>query len=164
MERASSILKGKRGFTLVEAIAVLMILGILSAVVVSRVSSTTAYNLYAEFDQFKTNFRFVQVKALSDNGCVWGLSIDVGTGSYTLVGGGNLPLEGAAMHSTINNGVTISAAPAAIYFDDYGIPYTSLANCNAGSGSAMADTTITMTEPSGGSKSIIVTANTGYLR
>ena len=54
-----------RGFTLVEVIAVLLLLGIIVAVAVSRISIRG--DLTSQTDIVKSHLRFVQLKAMADD-------------------------------------------------------------------------------------------------
>ena len=67
---------------MIEVIAVLVILGIISAVAIAKVSSVIAqYNLDSEADVIKGHLRYAQ--ALSMNSTVnWGITF--ASGSYTI--------------------------------------------------------------------------------
>ncbi|MDA8088168.1 MAG: type II secretion system protein [Nitrospiraceae bacterium] len=143
-----------RGFTMIEMIAVLVIIGILAAVAISRAMGTSEYSLASESGILKNNLRFAQIKAMGDIAPdTWG--IHVSSGSYTLVCTGancpaatpDLPGDNSPTH-TFAGGVT--ASPAAVNFDTWGSPGGSAA-------------TITLT---GGSQTaaVTVTANTGFVK
>lgn len=145
-------LKNSSGFTLIEVIAVLIILAIITAVAVSR-GMSTQNDLIQQVDIVKTHLRFAQLKALNDDVNTW--SITFTTGSYSLsctVGtnstcpSSSLPSESSSSHS-FPSGVT--ATSATVTFDRWGSPGGSAASINLTQGSQ----TITIT----------VAANTGYI-
>ncbi|MCX5831476.1 MAG: prepilin-type N-terminal cleavage/methylation domain-containing protein [Deltaproteobacteria bacterium] len=142
-----------KGFTLIEIIAVLIILGIMAAVAVSRMGSNSS-DLIPQTDILKTHLRFAQLKALSDDTSTsWGIVFTTNS-SYTLtniVPTGtaatiNLPSEDSPTH-TFASGVTCTTTTVA--FDSWGSPGTT-------------NVTITLTQ-GGASKSFRVYANTGYI-
>ena len=137
------------GFTLLEVIAVMVIIGVLAAVAVSRVISTKEVSAITERDILKSHLRYAQLRALGDDK-TWGISI---TGnSYTLLREGNpapynLPNENSATH-TLPSGIEITASVTPVTFDEWGSP------------SASNDITITVT-PGGGT--ITINKNTGFI-
>lgn len=160
-------LRNNRGFTMIEIIAVLVILGIIAAVVISRGTATDAVKVQAEVDILKGHLRYAQYLAMNDvssttTGYVlWG--INIGTGSYELVKyvGGvkvtptpfNMPNEWAATHSFASP-VTATAATALVLFDEWGSPCTTaLVKFTVGA-------TITLNP---GSQSITITPETGFI-
>ncbi|MEE9912533.1 MAG: type II secretion system GspH family protein [Deltaproteobacteria bacterium] len=112
-----------RGFTMIEVIAVLVVLGILVAVAASRIISS-GNELYAERDLLKSNLRFAQLKALSNNDdatTTWGVKFSGST--YTLQRNGtnstvNFPTGSSPTHS-LSGGVTVSA-PADVAYNFWG--------------------------------------------
>lgn len=106
-------LRNSRGFTLIEIIAVLVILVIVSAVVISRGMVTDEAKLQAEVDTLKGHLRYAQYLAMNANegnvptvGTIkWGIRVD--SSSYTLIkdvngtqtSPFNLPNESSATHS-----------------------------------------------------------------
>jgi MSHA pilin protein MshC len=142
---------GSRGFTLIEAIAVLIILGIVAAVAASR-AMTGDSDLVAQEDTVKTHLRFAQLKALADDTAAsWGISFS--GASYTLNKNGsaaaiNLPGEDSGSH-TFPTGVTASGA-AAVNFDPWGSPGTS-------------NVTVTLSQAGVPDRTITITAYTGHI-
>lgn len=100
---------GKGGFTLLEVVAVLVLLGILAAVAVARFADSNA-DAVAEAEIFKSHLRYAQIRAMGD---IYPWTIEVGSGSYALsttnpsIGTPTLPGESGATHS-YDGGVTAS--------------------------------------------------------
>ena len=112
------------GFSLIEAIAVLLLIGIISAVVISRYSSADLYQLVSEEGILKDHLRYAQFRAMSDQ-VAWGISLS--GNSYTLQKNGGiapyaLPGEDSQVHA-LPSGVSVSAGSGTtILFDQWGSP------------------------------------------
>jgi MSHA pilin protein MshC len=147
-----SRLKNNGGFTLIEIIAVLIILAIITAVAVTR-GMSTQNDLIPQADTVKTHLRFAQMKALNDDVNIWKMAFT--STSYALSCAGSncpsstirLPSEKDNTHSfpsdvTVNPAITIT-------FDRWGSPGGS-------------DAVVSLTQ---GSQTIAITvaANTGYI-
>lgn len=139
-----------RGFTLIEVIATLIVIAILSAVAVGRISIPD--DLISQADIVKSHLRFAQIKALYDDTAdtaPWGIAF--AGGSYTLYKNNlaaaiTLPSENSNVH-TFPVGVTV--ASGTVNFDRWGSPGT---------------TNIPITLSQGGATTtIIVTGNTGHI-
>ncbi|MEF3697950.1 prepilin-type N-terminal cleavage/methylation domain-containing protein [Desulfolutivibrio sp.] len=109
---------GSEGFTLLEVVAVLVLLGILAAVVVARFADNNA-DTVAEAEIFKSHLRYAQLRAMGDI-VPWSIVINA-PGSYTLYKGAdasgtpqNLPGASGSTHA-LDSDVTISGG--AIAFD-----------------------------------------------
>jgi prepilin-type N-terminal cleavage/methylation domain-containing protein len=153
MKRACKIHINHRGFTMIEIIAVLIVLFIFSTVVLTTYMTITKNNVMEEVDGLKANFCFAQIKALSnaDDSSKWGISFASGSSSYTLV-----YTEGGSNRSTHNlpSGMTITGS--AVNFDKWGRPLDGSGNLMTG------DTMITLTSGTDTSK-FNVSKNTGFI-
>ena len=65
-----------RGFTMIEIVIVLVVLFIVSAVVMSRYTTTGTHELMAETDALKSSLRYAQIQSLNDD------TITLGWGIY----------------------------------------------------------------------------------
>ncbi|MEI7636484.1 MAG: type II secretion system protein [Syntrophus sp. (in: bacteria)] len=157
MKRTFRTAVGKGGFTMIEAIAVLVILGIVAAVAAVRMSDTSAYDRASQVEAIKGHLRYAQTRAMNSNLVFWGINFGSATTYYLFQGAGSttavqLPGEDS---STINliakkSGLTITAVR--ITFNEFGSP------CDAAGVPLTADATVTT---SGGT--ITVTKNTGFI-
>lgn len=148
----SKMLANSNGFTMIEIISVLIIVGILSAVAVSKMTSTDIYDVVMETEILKTHLRYSQIRAMSHNG-TWGIQISGGA-TYTLQKDGltatvNLPNETSATHS-LSNGVHITPGTIAITFDDLGSPGSS-------------DIVITLRKQGENPRTLTITQKTGFI-
>ena len=121
-------LKNSTGFTMIEIIAVLVILAIVTAVIISRSMTTSDVSLQTEVDTLKGHLRFAQARAMNEiSPTKWG--IQVNGSSYKLVrnlNGDNttfdspslLPGESSSTHATTISG----AGSGTVLFDDWGSP------------------------------------------
>lgn len=135
------------GFTMIEIIAVLIILAVMSAVAVSRVGSNES-SLRAEMNDLKAALRYAQQMALASDSTIT-FSIAVTPSGYSISrsgGSGSQPvLPGESSSSHTFSGVAATSATFA--FNEWG-----------GIGS---DSSVTLTG-GGVSKAITVIGETGY--
>ena len=142
----------EKGFTLIEVIAVLVILGIITAYILFSTTNNNN-NLHTEVDMFKSHLRYAQYIALCGDGTyTW--RINAGANSYTFSrlpaasAPFSLPGETSDTH-TFASGVTITAGAGTINFNQWGSPGAN-------------DITITLSQ-GGESGNIIITRNTGFI-
>lgn len=146
------------GFTLIEVIAAIVVIGILAAVAASKGMDTSPYSLAAETGILKNNLRFAQIKAMGDVPAdTWGL--DIKSSSYALICNGagcpplenmpDLPGDNSATH-TFSGNVTATASVNPIYFDNWGSPGASNVNITLSAG--------------GQTSAVAVIANTGFVQ
>jgi prepilin-type N-terminal cleavage/methylation domain-containing protein len=171
------IFKRQDGFTLIEVISVLVILAILVAVMVSRLTNYDT-EVYTGADALKAHLRYAQTIAMNKGSIavtetVMGIHYDAGANQYWLFKGTNtsdillLPedsqyvtgarkIDLAAKKIRLNSGFTI-------YFDNHGIPYTAYTD-SATNTPLPNDLTIVVTSLSGGSsQSLTITPQTGFI-
>jgi prepilin-type N-terminal cleavage/methylation domain-containing protein len=173
------IFKTQNGFTLIEIISVLVILGILVVVAVSRMSNHDVA-VYTGADALKAHLRYAQTMAMNkdpntsaNTETIMGINYDAGTNQYWLFKGintsdiiflpddskyitGDRKIDLTAKKITLGSGFTI-------YFDNHGIPYTLYTDSTTNTPLANA-LTISVTALSGGSsKSLTITPQTGFI-
>jgi len=160
----------QRGFTLLEVVSVLVLIGIISAVAISRVMSTTQITLKANAETLKVHLRYAQLRALNNTEKAWGVYF-IGGGVYKLyyadtTGTHDVPSPGGDGNTvTLQNvdAITTNDGGSQVSFDKWGKPYMSLrANFDASPDPQTVNRAITLT--SGGStETITITKNTGYI-
>jgi len=152
---------GFKGFTFIELIMVIIIVGILAASITYKIGSMKVYSVAAETDILKANLRYAQYRALSDadkrygqKDTTWGISLS--GSSYTLQKTEegvhttpNFPGETSSTRYKHNLPSGISITTGAITYDAYGRPTGNL--------------TITVSGTDGTFETIIVTQNTGFI-
>lgn len=116
----------RHGFTILELVAVLLIIGILATVAISRYTDVENADLAAA-DTLKAHLRYAHLRAMGDTE-TWG--IEITTNSYTLKRNGNavnLPGENSATKTFEN--ISGISGPTNIYFSSgRGIPVDSNGN------------------------------------
>ena len=126
------------GFTLFEVIAVLVIMGILAAVAISRGTINQEANVKVEVDALKSHLRYAQSLAMNEIPPIrWGIQLN--SSSYSLVkydGDSeqthtfNLPGESSATHN-FKSGVSANGSTL-VLFDEWGSPGSSDVNLTVG--------------------------------
>ena len=146
---------GQRGLSLVEVVAVLLILPVLAIVTIRGVSSVRK-SLYPEAAMLKGKLRFGQSLAMAQDTADWEVLLTPGAGgSYTLFKDGSaaslaFPGDASSTHS-LPDSVTLTAVAGGtvVDFDEWGSP-------------GATTHTIRLTED-GASVEITVTRNTGFI-
>lgn len=150
-----------RAFTLVEMIAVLIIIGILASIAISTTLRSSIV-LQSEYDTLKAHLRYTQLRAIAQEYDYWGLRFRNNNWELyrnSMRTSSNLPGEENFRHST-PSGFTVRVDGANnryVNFDDWGQPFI---NNNA---PASSDILITLTYE-GETRTLVVTPETGYLR
>lgn len=85
MKRLNVFAHKNRGFTMIEIVVVLVVLFIVSAVIISRYTTTGVNELMAETDALKSSLRYAQIQSLNDDTVTsgWGIHFPNNT-SYIL--------------------------------------------------------------------------------
>ena len=152
-------LKKNHGFTILEVIAVLLIMAIVTVIIVSKVASTSEYELKSQTDVIKSHLRYAQLLAMNSDS-TWGINFPT-SGTYSLFRNGDTSqtvtfLGEGSSTMTLPSGITTTTGIVA--FNDWGQPST------AASGDPVASSNILRTVSYGGaSESITITCNTGYI-
>ena len=152
-------LKKNHGFTILEVIAVLLIMTIVTVIVASKVASTSEYELKSRTEVIKSHLRYAQLMAMNSDS-TWGINFPT-SGTYSLFRNGDTSqtvtfLGEGSSTMTLPSGITTTTGIVA--FNDWGQPST------AASGDPVASSNILRTVSYGGaSESITITCNTGYI-
>ena len=150
--------KNNRGFTLVELISALLIMGIVAAVVVSRVG-TSNNEVIAQIEVVKSHLRYAQSRAMNSE-LIWGIQFN--SSNYWLFKNGDTTNK-ATFPGEDSDTVTLpsgmSVGTEIVSFDSWSKPYTDAAGTSLQSG----DRTIVFS-PSLTNHNIIITKNTGFIK
>ncbi|MGD2272706.1 MAG: prepilin-type N-terminal cleavage/methylation domain-containing protein [Desulfobacterales bacterium] len=158
-------LKNASGFTIIEIITVLIVMGIITAFVIGRAGSNRT-DLVVQAEVLKAHLRFAQTQAVNST-LNFGIESDAGGNNYWLfkydtskvppVVKIKLPNQSADQVNLSGSGLSITAS-AIVCFDDRGVPYTD----HTASTIQAADRSITISD---GSTSITttITKNTGFI-
>lgn len=123
-------LKNKSGFTMIEMIAVLVMIGILSAIAIVRISSTSSSaDFKSQLEAIKGHLRYAQMRALDTDG-IWGINFTSATTYYLFHGDGStapvmLPGESNATVNLTQKKSALTITPPAggrVTFDADGSP------------------------------------------
>jgi MSHA pilin protein MshC len=149
-----------RGFTWVELIVVMVIMGIISAVVASGFM-TDDTDLVAQTDTIKTHLRYAQLRSMNTN-AVWYLQFTAN--SYELYKSGDAAAKllpgGENPTITLPSGMSINyGAFNVVAFNSWGKPCTD----SAGQVLQTPDRTLTVSSGSD-SRTIVITENTGFIQ
>lgn len=148
------------GFTLVEVITVMVIMGIIALFITARYMNTDSVNVNSEAEIVKSHVRYAQSRAMNTN-TIWGINI-LTSSQYSLFQNGNtanvVSLPGQdSVTVTLPAGIAFSAT-GVISFDTWGKPHTDAAGTSSQAGSRV----ITLTKGSS-TQNITITQNTGFI-
>ena len=151
--------KGNQGFTLIEIIAVLLLIAIVGVIVFSRVTSTAEVDLMVKAEQVKGHIRYAQMRAMNTTSATAGCNAPAGMaasgGKYYMFMNCNTGNQVVLPGAESSAGVDLPAGSTfpAFSFDTWGRPY---ANANGTGTSESINISI-------GGQPITITQNTGYV-
>ena len=111
------------GFTMIEVLAVLLVLAVVMTVILTRTPSVER-GAYSQAAIVRSHLRFAQSLAMENNTESWGISFT--PNSYTLFMNGSpaaiaFPNDNSSTHN-LPNGVTITGGIGTVLFDEWGSP------------------------------------------
>ncbi len=124
-------LKDNSGFTVIELLTVIALLGILAGIAIVSMGNPQGFQSMAEAEALKANLRFTQSKAMSDlPGNVWSLNIT--SNGYQILRNGvaptppvNLPGVNSGTY-TLPTGISITSGTGLLRFNFRGQPVDAL--------------------------------------
>ncbi len=152
--------RNQRGFTMMEIISVLVILGIVAAVIASRFSGPREYDLASQLDVVKNHIRLAQSRAMNAyKSC--GINFTSATTYYLF--DANAPATPVHIlgekTATVDLGsggkksaLTVTSAPQVITFNGFGSPIDASGN--------PVTTNVTLVTNAG---NVTITKNTGFI-
>ncbi len=133
----------ERGFTLIELIITIVLIGILSVVTILSFQATNQHSVTVQADKLRRDLSHLQLLAISGMGR---LQMTVTTNSYTICAALTTcnaasaiidTSTGMSFSATLTDGATFISSPGNYYFDSLGRPVT-----NATSSTLLSTTSI----------------------
>jgi len=163
--------KRQSGFTMIEMVVVLLLMGIIAATVLGRSIATSDIDLNSETDKIRNHLRFAQAEAMKRSNTVWG--IKSAGNEYWLFRDTNpdnaaneVRLPGVAYSGASNRineaDIRATVSDFTVFFDRIGKPYTAYTNETTNTPLA-GQLTITVTAGSQ-NRPITITPETGLIR
>jgi MSHA pilin protein MshC len=149
------------GFSLIELIAVLVIISVTSAVVWGKYGGNAKADLDSRTDTLKAHLRYAQARAM-DSDLAWGIR-HTGTGYSLFSFDGSaesvsrLPDEEDMVVDLSGSGISLGSF-SVISFDSWGRPFNNATGTGVSTGR-----TITVSDGSNPANQIIITQNTGFI-
>jgi prepilin-type N-terminal cleavage/methylation domain-containing protein len=157
----------QRGFSLIEIISVLVVLGITAFIVIARLIGTADIDRSVQDTVIKNHIRFAQSAAMK-RGDIWGIKCD--GADYWLFRNNNpdastnqviLPGEENLKVSLAGKKITMSAFT--VFFDSYGKPYTAYTDATTNAPVVTALSIAINSIPAGVASTLILTPETGFI-
>jgi len=173
----NKIIKNRSGFTIIEIVAVLVVLGILAVLTIGSFVGNGRAELAAQTDVIKAHIRLAQMRSMNFSNVIWG--IDSNGSTYhlfrlpgTLDINGNITNAGTETQEqfpgeqTVVITVTDKGIDAIesfkICFDNWGTPFKIVGGSYSQLISSDAEAGIIVSN-NGDTKTILITQNTGYI-
>jgi prepilin-type N-terminal cleavage/methylation domain-containing protein len=176
------IYSNRKGFTLLEVVAVLVIMGIITAVALTRLVSNQN-NLIAATDILTSHLRLAQARAMSTSAdnvttfSVWGVRFISATQYHLFycantsacdptIAANQVRFLGAdsIIMGLAQKGVQVTNGALILAFDRFGTPYDAVADVPDSSKARAAQLTLTLQDNKGNTRTINVTPQTGMIK
>ena len=162
--------RNQHGFSLIEIIAVLVLMSIIGAGILVRAMNTDHIDLMAQVAKIRNHIRYAQAMAMKRSDTIWGIKCD-NTASYWFFKGttpddsaSQLPLPGEKSASILFADINVTMNGFELYFDNYGRPYTAYTDETSNT-PVSADNSLTITISSeSDSVTLYVTPETGLIQ
>ena len=121
----------EHGFTIIEVIVVLILIGIVSVLIISRTTNIQDIELEAQTDKVQTHIRYAQTMAMKRSNTIWGIKCD-GI-DYWLFKTNDPDNEANQVQFLGENSAKVpmpNMGAFTLFFDKFGIPYTSYTDEN----------------------------------
>lgn len=170
----------RRGFTIIEVVATLVIIGIIVVVTVSQFSSNQN-NLVAVADALTSHLRLAQARAMNTSADnittfnVWGVRF-ISTTQYHLfycanssacdptIAANQVALPGeTAIINLASKGVQVTNGALILAFDRFGAPYNAVADVSDNSKARTTQLTLTLQDNNGKTRTINIKPQTGMI-
>jgi MSHA pilin protein MshC len=168
-------MRNSSGFTMLEIIVVLILMGIIAAYVMGRSLGTDDLDLTSQTDKIRGHIRYAQAEALKRSDKVWGIKFE--SGQYWLFrgttpdnAGDQVKLPGVdyadgSSKVSLPTGVSLTATIPTLFFNRIGKPYSAYADYDDDTKNTALASAATVTVTSGGqSRTISITPETGLVR
>jgi len=156
-----------RGFTMIEIIAILLLVGIIAAVAVNRMMSNSEPSRISQENVIKNHIRYAQSTAMK-RGAIWGVKCN--SAAYWLFKTNApdapanqeiLPDENNAQVSLANKNITMTAFT--VFFDRNGRPYTAYTDATTNTPVAAPLSITVGSLPPGSSGTFAIAPETGFI-
>ena len=121
--------RNNHGFTLIEIVAVLVLMSIIATGVLVASMNTDQIDLTAQVAKIRNHIRYAQAMALKRSDKIWGIKCD-GSNAYWFFEGtdpddsaNQLPLPGEINSQILLSDIKVTMSEFTLLFDRYGIPY-----------------------------------------
>jgi prepilin-type N-terminal cleavage/methylation domain-containing protein len=158
--------RNNHGFTLIEIIAVLVLMSIIAASVLIRGMNTDQIDMMAQAAKIRNHIRYAQAMAMKRSDTNWGIKCD-GNAYWFFKGtdpddsANQLSLPGEKSSQILLSDINVTMDGFTLLFDQYGIPYKNNLSTKVDNSSDSLSITISA---GSGSVTLSITPETGLIQ